>query len=163
MQNRQRYNCFRWGKPGSPWRRWTYTGQFWRGCGVHKWNIISFSIRGRSRQIWLAEFIMSWYRIMVLYRWNDYRLLLFIIISYSGFMRFQEAGRFRCSHGMDYDTHLDIFIAHSKTDQMRQGKHVIFGGRWHTIMSGGLHHGILSVGCNRGGWWLLHLPECVLW
>ena len=56
---------------------------------------------------------------------GDYRLLLFIILAYSGFLRFHEACHIRRPHVHDHRTHLDFLIPTSKTDRMREGKHVI--------------------------------------
>ena len=53
---------------------------------------------------------------------SDYRLLLFVILAYLGFLRFQEASQIRRSHVADHRSHLNIFIPVSKTDQLRQGR-----------------------------------------
>ena len=56
---------------------------------------------------------------------DDFRIYTFVLISFAGFLRFQEASQIRRHHLQFCGTHIDLFLPQSKTDQYRQGKHVI--------------------------------------
>ena len=49
------------------------------------------------------------------------RTMLFAVISYTGFMRFDEASNIQRSDIIVYESFMTIFIEKSKTDLFRQG------------------------------------------
>ena len=53
------------------------------------------------------------------------RDLTMILLSYSGFLRFDEISKLRCKDVSIFENQLKLFISHSKTDQYRQGNEIL--------------------------------------
>ncbi|XP_063397693.1 uncharacterized protein LOC134682015 [Mytilus trossulus] len=53
------------------------------------------------------------------------RDLAMIVLSFSGFLRFDELSSLKCKGVTVYDEFLKLFISHSKTDQYRQGNEIL--------------------------------------
>jgi integrase len=53
---------------------------------------------------------------------SDLRVLSIILIAFAGFMRFAEVAAMEVKHVKFVETHIEIFIPSSKTDQFRQGQ-----------------------------------------
>ena len=64
-----------------------------------------------------------------MYKNNDdllvIRDLTMIILSFSGFLRFDEISNLKCKDIQIFDDYIKIFIANSKTDQYRQGNDIL--------------------------------------
>jgi integrase len=52
------------------------------------------------------------------------RDLAMAVLSFAGFLRYDEVSSLKCKDVTFKDTHLELFISHSKTDQYRQGNTV---------------------------------------
>ena len=50
---------------------------------------------------------------------------MYRLISFAGFLRFQEASQIRRHHVQFHGTHKDLLLPVSKSDQFNQGRHVI--------------------------------------
>ena len=55
----------------------------------------------------------------------DVRLVAACMLAFSAFLRYDELARLRCSDVAFHDTHMEVHITSSKTDQYRQGDKVI--------------------------------------
>lgn len=53
------------------------------------------------------------------------RTIVFSILSFTGFMRFNEVSNLRRCDLNFYDTHMSVFIEKSKTDQLREGRTLV--------------------------------------
>ncbi|KAL5013264.1 hypothetical protein ScPMuIL_007534 [Solemya velum] len=53
------------------------------------------------------------------------RDLTMILLCFSGFLRFDEVSKFRCRDVRRFESHIQIFISNSKTDQYRQGNEIL--------------------------------------
>ena len=56
---------------------------------------------------------------------SDVRLVAACMLAFSAFLRYDELARLRCSDVAFHDTHMEVHITSSKTDQYRQGNKVI--------------------------------------
>lgn len=53
------------------------------------------------------------------------RDLTMILLCFSGFLRFDEVSKLRCRDVRRFESHIQIFISNSKTDQYRQGNEIL--------------------------------------
>ena len=53
---------------------------------------------------------------------NDYRVMCFCVLGFSGFLRYEETAALRVCDFTFETTHMKIFVEKSKTDQYRDGK-----------------------------------------
>ena len=53
---------------------------------------------------------------------SDLQVLSIILIAFAGFMRFSEVAAIQANHVKFEETHIQIFLPTSKTDQFRQGQ-----------------------------------------
>jgi site-specific recombinase XerD len=70
----------------------------------------------------LPEHLISMIEVSNLSNLSDLRVLAIILIAFAGFMRFSEMAGIRTGHMKIVETHLEIFLPTSKTDQFRQGQ-----------------------------------------
>ena len=54
------------------------------------------------------------------------------LLSFAGFLRYNELSSLRCKDITIHDSHIDIFIYKSKTDQYRDGNNVVIA-RWSKV------------------------------
>ena len=56
---------------------------------------------------------------------SDVRLVAACMLAFSVFLRYDQLARLRCSNVAFHDTHMEVHITSSKTDQYLQGNKVI--------------------------------------
>ena len=55
----------------------------------------------------------------------DVRALTFCLLGFAGFLRYDELSKLRLCDISIYESHMELFIESSKTDQLRQGAVVV--------------------------------------